>query len=183
VVVEIERSMCKKPFLGGYRHKKSNIEYHHASAQTVAKPRPSNNLERNCRDTQTVQQRHRFQQTTSDTSTQMTKIGVYVANMEDKLIIPGKYITADERQAEKLSNIVTIQKYYRRWLAIRSVEKIREDRDKRLQWEKEEEIRKKKEKEDRIRREFARRMNPKTKEDFDLLYHALESKCAGSYCF
>ena len=33
-----------------------------------------------------------------------------------------------------------------------------------------------KEKEARIKREFERRMNPRTKEDFDLLYHALESK-------
>ena len=39
-----------------------------------------------------------------------------------------------------------------------------------------EEIRKKKEKADRIKKEFERRMNPKTKEDFDLLYHALESE-------
>ncbi|MBN3315065.1 IQUB protein, partial [Atractosteus spatula] len=39
---------------------------------------------------------------------------------------------------------------------------------------KQEEIRKRKEKEDRIKTEFERRMNPQTKEDFDLLYHALE---------
>ena len=38
-------------------------------------------------------------------------------------------------------------------------------------------IRKQKEREERIRLEFERRMNPKTKEDFDLLYAALESKC------
>ena len=37
-------------------------------------------------------------------------------------------------------------------------------------------IRKQKEREERIRREFERRMNPKTKEDFDLLYHTLESE-------
>ncbi len=54
--------------------------------------------------------------------------------------------------------------------------KVRDDKVARLEWERQEEIRKKKEKEDRIRREFERRMNPKTKEDFDLLYHALESK-------
>ena len=75
-----------------------------------------------------------------------------------------------------LGQVVIIQKYYRRWLAKRYVEKVRTDKQRRLEWEREEEIRKKKEKEDRIRREFERRMNPKTKEDFDLLYHALESK-------
>lgn len=46
----------------------------------------------------------------------------------------------------------------------------------RLAWEAQEELRKKKEKEDKVRREHERRLNPKTKEDFELLYHALECK-------
>ena len=72
--------------------------------------------------------------------------------------------------------IILIQKYYRRWLAKRYVNKLKEDKRKRLEWERLEEIRKQKEKEDRIKREFERRMQPKTKEDFDLLYAALESE-------
>ena len=71
--------------------------------------------------------------------------------------------------------VIVIQKYFRRWLAMRTVEKVRQDMAARLEWEREDEIRKRKEKEDRIRREFERRMNPKSREDFDLLYHALES--------
>ena len=55
------------------------------------------------------------------------------------------------------------------------MEGLRIDRDDRLEWEREEEIRKQREKEERIRKEFDRRMNPKSKEDFDLLFHALES--------
>ena len=43
-----------------------------------------------------------------------------------------------------------------------------------MEWERDEELRKKQEKEDRIRRGFERRMNPKNKDDFDLLFHALE---------
>lgn len=96
VVVEIERTTRKKPFLGGYRHKKTSVEYHHASAQTMQKPRAPSGIERTCRDTQTVEQHHRLQQTTNDMATQMTGIGVYVSNMEDKLITPNKYTTADE---------------------------------------------------------------------------------------
>ena len=74
------------------------------------------------------------------------------------------------------AQVILIQKYYRRWLAKRYVDKLREDKRKRLEWERQEEIRKQKEKEDRIKREFERRMQPKTKEDFDLLYSALESE-------
>ena len=72
--------------------------------------------------------------------------------------------------------VIILQKYYRRWLAKRYVKKLKEDKAARLAWEREEEMRKKKEKEDRIKRDYARRINPKTKADFDMLVHCLESK-------
>ena len=111
VVVEIERATRKKPYLGGYRHKKTGVLYHHATAQTIKKQPPPSQIPKNCRDTQTVQQRHRVQQTTNDTSTQMTGIGVFVSNMEDKLLVPGKYTTADEHKSmllRKVSLVVTL---------------------------------------------------------------------------
>ena len=40
VLVRIERSQFKKPFLGGYRHRLSDVEYHNAAIQTLPKPRP-----------------------------------------------------------------------------------------------------------------------------------------------
>lgn len=52
VVVEIERSTRKKTFLGGYRHKISGTEFHHASAQTIPKPRRPTAHEQLTRDTQ-----------------------------------------------------------------------------------------------------------------------------------
>lgn len=73
--------------------------------------------------------------------------------------------------------VIIMQKYYRRWLAKRYVDKLKRDKQARIEFERLEEIRKRKEKEDRVKREFERRMNPKTKEDFDLLYAALESEC------
>ena len=54
--------------------------------------------------------------------------------------------------------------------------KLREDRERRIEWERLEERRKQKERAERIRKEWERRLNPKTKEDFDLLYSHLESK-------
>lgn len=55
------------------------------------------------------------------------------------------------------------------------MEDLRNDHKRRMEWERLEVIRKRKEKEERIRLEMERRLNPKTKEDFDLLYAALES--------
>ena len=105
VVVEIERLTAKKYFLGGYRHKSTSIEYHHASSQTMQKHVVVSNVERFCRDTQTHQQRHNNQQTTNTTSTQMTGIGVYVSNMNDKLVTPGKYTTADDYRSGILRQV------------------------------------------------------------------------------
>jgi len=73
--------------------------------------------------------------------------------------------------------VVILQKYWRRWLARRFVTKLKDDMQARVDWEKREEIKKREEKELRMKKEYERRMNPKSKEDFDLLYAALESKC------
>ena len=39
ILIKIERSNTKKPFLGGYKHRVNGVEYHHASAQTLPKSR------------------------------------------------------------------------------------------------------------------------------------------------
>nr|CAB3256789.1 CMUB116 radial spoke protein [Phallusia mammillata] len=174
VVVEIERVARKKPFLGGFRNKLTGSEFHHASAQTVTKRRPQTDVERFNRDCQTVFERNRTSQTTNTTSTQMTKIGCYVSTQEDKLMSPGKYITYQEYFDERFKAVIVLQSYFRRWQARNIVNELKLDRDRRLAWEREEEIRKRREKEERIKKEFERRMKPKTKEDFDLLYAALE---------
>ena len=44
VSVSVERVAGQKPFLGGFRHKVSGVQYHNASAQTVAKKRPDNGV-------------------------------------------------------------------------------------------------------------------------------------------
>ncbi|KAK0051920.1 IQ and ubiquitin-like domain-containing protein [Biomphalaria pfeifferi] len=174
VVVEIERSRNKKPFLGGFRNKNTGVEYHNAAAQTMQKQRPLATSERFCRDTQTCEQKNNLQQTFNTTSTQMTGIGCYISNMEDKLLSPKYYVTADEHHEMFLTKVIILQKNFRSWLAKRYVKKLKEDKEKRLAWERREDLRKKKEKEERIKKEYTRRINPHSKSDFDLLLHCLE---------
>ncbi|XP_019489483.1 PREDICTED: IQ and ubiquitin-like domain-containing protein [Hipposideros armiger] len=173
VAVEMIKSNFHKPFLGGFRHKITGIEYHNAGTQTVPKKilQKFNVL---CRDTQTVFQRKKLQQTTNTTSTQMTKIGVYVSNMTDKLVTPGKYFSAEEYHAQRLAAVLVIQTYYRRWHAKIMVKNIRRQKMLRLKWEEEEQLRKIREKEEWMKLDYYRRHNPQTKEDFELLYNALE---------
>ncbi|XP_042326578.1 IQ and ubiquitin-like domain-containing protein [Sceloporus undulatus] len=172
--VEIKRPTFEKPFLGGFRHKETGIEYHNAGSQTDPKKRPEKGYEEFCRSTQTVFERRKLQQTRNTTSTQMTKIGVYVSNITDKLIEPKTYVTADEYHERRLKATIVIQTYYRRWLAKNLVEKLREQLRLRLEWEEEEERRKQRERAERLLKEYNRRLYPRTKDDFELLYHALE---------
>ncbi|XP_062858594.1 IQ and ubiquitin-like domain-containing protein isoform X4 [Trichomycterus rosablanca] len=174
VVVEIERATQKKAFLGGYCHKVTNTEYHHAAVQTMTRRRPDRGVKMFSRDTQTVEVKSQAQQCSIDTSTQMTKIGCYMSNMKDKLITPGMYFTADEYHNKRLKAVITIQTYTRRWLAQQFMAHLRQERKLRLAWMEEEERRKVEEKEKQIKAEYYRRMNPEKKEDFSLLYNALE---------
>ncbi|CAJ0933356.1 unnamed protein product [Ranitomeya imitator] len=174
IAVEIERLNYRKPYLGGYRHKVTGAVFHHAGTQTVPKKRPQKDIVVFCRDTQTVFEKNKLEQSRNTMATQMTKISCYVANITDRLIEPKKYVTADEFHARRLKAVITIQTYFRRFHAKEVVQQLREERKLRLEWEEREEVRKRKEKEERLRKDYERRMNPKNKEDFELLYHALE---------
>ncbi|XP_017363129.1 IQ and ubiquitin-like domain-containing protein isoform X3 [Cebus imitator] len=173
VTVEIVKSDFHKPFLGGFRHKITGVEYHNAGTQTI----PRKISERSnvfCRDTQTVFEKKKLQQTTNTASTQMTNIGVYVSNMTDKLVTPGKYFSAAEYHAQRLKAVIVIQTYFRQWHAKTFVENVRRQKCLRLEWERQEELRKRSEKEEWIKLDYDRRHNPKTNEDFELLHNALE---------
>nr|XP_046210872.1 IQ and ubiquitin-like domain-containing protein [Oncorhynchus gorbuscha] len=174
VVVEIERATHRKAFLGGYRHKATETEYHHAAVQTIAKRKPIRGVGTFSRDTQTVTVKSQSQQCTNSTSTQMTQIGCYVSNMEDKLISPGSYITAAQYHSKRLRAVITLQMYTRRWQAKRMTDQLRQDRELRLAWMEREGRRKREEKEEQIKAEYHRRMNPQCRDDFALLYSALE---------
>ncbi|KAG8439832.1 hypothetical protein GDO86_005848 [Hymenochirus boettgeri] len=169
IAVEIERLNYRKPYLGGYRHKVTGVVFYHAGTQTVPKKRPDRGVVVFCRDTQTVQSKNKAQQSRNTMSTQMTKIGCYVANMTGQKIIPKRYVTAEDFML-----VLVIQTYFRRFRAKKVVEQLKEEKRLRLEWEAMEDLRKDHEKEYRMKKDYERRMNPKTKDDFDLLYRALE---------
>ncbi|XP_009068156.1 PREDICTED: IQ and ubiquitin-like domain-containing protein [Acanthisitta chloris] len=174
VVVKVERPTYNKPFLGGFRNMVTGVEFHNAESQTRPKKRPDKGIQLFCRETQTVLVKNKPQQTKNTTSTQMTKIGLYVSNVTDKLISPGKYVTAEEYHKRRLEAVIVLQKYFRRWHAINVVQNLREEKRLRLEQKAQEELQRKKVKEQKLKSEYERKRNPKTQEDFELLYHDLE---------
>ncbi|XP_012730407.2 IQ and ubiquitin-like domain-containing protein isoform X1 [Fundulus heteroclitus] len=174
MVVEIERSQLPKPFLGGYRHRLTGVEYHHAANQTLLKKRPDKGVLVYSRSTQTVELKSKLQQCSVNMSTQMTGIGCYTSCMNDKLVTPGKYITAEEYHSKRLKAVICLQSYARRWLAQEAVEQLRKERTRRLAWFEMQDRKCKEEKEEQLRHRRKRWLNPQSREDFNLLYHALE---------
>uniref|UniRef100_A0A3P9IF63 IQ motif and ubiquitin domain containing n=1 Tax=Oryzias latipes TaxID=8090 RepID=A0A3P9IF63_ORYLA len=174
VVVKNELSYKQKAFLGGYRHQLTGTEYHHAAVQTLPRKKPDRGMTVFSRDSQTVQLKSHNQQCLVNTSTQMAGIGCYVSCMKDKLVTPGKYITADEWHDRKLRAVIFLQSLARRWLAQKAVDQLRNEQSRQLAWLEMQERRRESEKEDQQRDLYQRRMNPKRREDFNLLYKALE---------
>merc|ERR1719353_1431821 len=76
IQVPIVRAMPeKKPFLGGYRSRKTAIEYHHASSQTDPPPRAATDetSQKFHRETQTAVLQTRSQQAVREAGTQMPR--------------------------------------------------------------------------------------------------------------
>lgn len=174
LIVEIERSLTKKPYLGGFRKKINDKEYLNASSQTIKPLRPDNGIKKFCRDTQTIVSNHMRLQTLQDMSTQMTKPGVFVSRIEDKLLTPRPYQTAEERQAIIVKNVIILQKYFRRELAKRRFNTIKNLYNDKVKFEKQKEIDRLRNIEERRQNDINRRLNPRTKDDFEILYSALE---------
>ncbi|CAF0827647.1 unnamed protein product [Adineta steineri] len=174
IVVEIERNNIRKPYLGGMRDRMTGKEYHNASAQTIPPQRPDKGTIRYCRDTQTIQSKHRVIQTTNEQSTQMSKPGYFVSTDNDRLITPHPYQTADEKFEIITKKAIIIQKYFRRWLAKRDVNTLKVAFEKRMQYELEQKQKQADERQKRYQHDLERRLHPRTKDDFDVLYAALE---------
>ncbi|KAJ0069782.1 hypothetical protein NL108_014336, partial [Boleophthalmus pectinirostris] len=174
VVVEIQRPPQRKPFLGGYKHRLTGAVYHHASTQTHPQRRPGRGVEVFSRDTQTVEVKSHSQQCPADVSTQMTGIGCYISCTNDKLLTPRGYSTAAEYHERRLKAVICLQAAARCWLAKQAVGRLRHDRDRRLAWLEVQERRRREEKEEQLRDRRRRWNDPQRREDFNLLYHALD---------
>ena len=98
VTVEVDYFFGDKPYLGGYRHRKTKREYHNAATQTENKSKSSKReKEMKCMQVQTRPEIDVELQTTQEKATQMPRLGLYVLKQDDKeMVYSGKYVTAEE---------------------------------------------------------------------------------------
>lgn len=97
----------RKPFLGGYRRKSDQTLFHHATSQTAPKPPENPPIQLFSRETQTYAVRHEEQETLQQASSAMSKPGLFVSSICDRVITPRPYETADERKM-RLSQYVSL---------------------------------------------------------------------------
>ena len=176
VTIPIDASQEKKmPYLGGYRNKKTKVEYFHAQVQTDSKTREWKKDFKFTRETQTQIERTRTIQTKREASTQMRRPDLLLDESRDIEVDAGAYMTSEEFQRLKEAKTLVLQRYARGWRARKLAAKMRAERD--AEWaaayEADEKARAKAER--RRRREIERRMRPRTFEDFEILYNELEA--------
>ncbi|CAL1271195.1 unnamed protein product [Larinioides sclopetarius] len=168
--------ISKKPFLGGYRHKVTGQIFHHAIIQTCPSPWKYNFALQFNRDTQTVELKDKSQQTPKDASTQVQARNIYLSTANDKVLdATNSYIYADDIKKENLKQIIILQKCIRSWLAF--CELLRRKKKALLQilWDKEQLKNKRKEDADWLQDLEIRRLNPKTEDDFKLIFSDLQN--------
>ncbi|KAG2484208.1 hypothetical protein HYH03_016943 [Edaphochlamys debaryana] len=165
----------RKPYLGGFRNKRTGAVYHHAASQTPRAPKYSEADRKLSRETQTVKAKQHSQQTVREQATQMARPGLDMDDTYDKEVTPGRYQTADEREAIVIAATRCIQRWMRGWLGRRRAAYLRKKKAEREAFLREQELQAQKEAEEHRRKEIQRRMHPRTAADFEVLYNELEA--------
>ncbi|KAG8317850.1 hypothetical protein J6590_018245 [Homalodisca vitripennis] len=127
ITVEIEQQYCQKEWLGGFRNKLTNIEYHNVETQTCPKQRKVlgyNEVGETVpllfhRDTQTpFKPKEVPQNTVVNKATQMSRSDIYISSVRDKIITAKTYIDYDSwfKNNNNLKALITLQRAIKRWV-------------------------------------------------------------------
>ena len=174
VTVEVSKPDNQKPYIGGYLNKKNNREYHHAASNT---DQYGKEYKDKChREVQVYQYRTRSTIMKRECGSQMDKTGVVLLDERtDKEVEPGEYFSSEMWEEMRERSALYIQCCTRRWFAYkrrRELKKMRDDADKKML---EDQERTRKEEEAKHKAEIERRLQPRTEEDFEILYKELEA--------
>jgi len=164
-----------KAFLGGYRSRKTQLEYHHASSQTDPPPRPEEGQAAKFhRETQTAILQTRSQQSVREQGTQMPK-GHLAIEEGDEVLRPLPYFDSEQLAELRLEKAIDLQRYTRGWFARTAAEALhRAQVDALLRAAASSDVQQK-EAEERHAQEIRRRMHPRKRDDFELLFNELEA--------
>lgn len=172
-----EAGGSRKPFVGGYRDTRNGKEYHDAYTQTPVeiKRKYANAVPKPSRETQTVTTVTRSTQGKREGVAQTLRHDLYVHGEHDKVLVARPYFTADELQVIKEAKALIIQCAWRQHLARKRADELRAELAAEIEKAEAEAARKLAEEEERERRDIERRLHPRTRRDFAMLYDEIEA--------
>lgn len=180
--VQIVVAYSNKPYIGGFRNKSTGKQYHNAITQTdesatfeMYKSRVWRDTSKLItRETQTQELVNRNVQCTRESGTQVERVGLNIDDTNDKHIKSRTYLTARELMNIKKSKATILQSAWRVCSAKMLTTSIRKH-NRELE-EAAEEARRKEEERLRAIEEYERirRLNPKTRDDFNILHSELD---------
>jgi len=174
--VGIVRDERRKLYLGGYRHRKTGLVYHHAGSQTLPQRLDWHmNDHKNTRETQTAITATRTQQTTAEGGTQMARSDLLLDESADRQLSPRVYFTSDMLGELRLAQTVVIQCYWRGFVARTRAAAKRAEIAEQAAAAAAAGAAAVEAEEARRRAEVARRMHPRSAADFEILYNELEA--------
>lgn len=176
IQVPIVRAMpANKSFLGGYRSRKTQIEYHHASSQTDAQQRSDEGLTlKYHRETQTAILQTRSQQSVREQGTQMPK-GHLEVGEGDEVLRPLPYFDSEQLAELRLEKAIDLQRYTRGWFARAAAAALLQAQLDAAARAAVAEKAQRFDAEERHSQEIQRRMHPRGRDDFELLFNELEA--------
>ena len=164
-----------KTYLGGYRSRRTGLEYHHASAQTNPLPVKQTGPERFTREAQTQEQTTRSIQTKREGGTQMARKDLHIDESNDREIVARMYFTSQQNADLRLRKTIVVQCYWRGYKARCRAWSLRDAQEERRRAIADEQLRQQRLAEERHKVEVERRMNPRSFKDFEILYNELEN--------
>jgi len=179
ISLTIEHDIQRKPYYGGYRHKLTGVEYHHATCQTEVPPKPKRKTEDMAppkfhRETQTRKIKEQAQQAVREFGTQMTREDHFVEARDDYMIEPRDYLDSEHYAKTRLAATIVVQCYTRGMFARKLARQSRAQLVWNRQYYLDQQVRERREREAQREREVERRMHPKNGADFEILYNELE---------
>jgi hypothetical protein len=175
--VTVVKSSGSKLYLGGYRHKLTGKVYHHTSTQTPTENQRQlkdySNLR--SRDTQTVETKSLSIQGHRESGTQMDRVDLNTNKANDTIKYSRPYISADEVLLKRKECTITMQRYWRGYMARCRANEVRQ-RNIAYKLEQQEKLRAKgiADEEQRVK-DMLRRTHPKSNADFAVLYNELDN--------
>ncbi|KAI9983951.1 hypothetical protein PInf_005235 [Phytophthora infestans] len=175
LTVEIDKFTGHKLYLGGFKHRKTLQQFHHASTQTVlSRARHNMGPGRFHRETQTQQLVTRSLQTHRESGTQMSRRDLKLDESFDRHVTARPYFDSYQLDSLREDSVLLLQRLWRGFRARLYVFSIREQRRRVSTLAEIEAQENDADDVSRQRREVNRRMHPNTVSDFEILYNELE---------